>query len=323
MDIPASGSDSFPPTEGDLCVFGYPATDSIFENNIAEKSGESTGLEPLLGHHSINNKFLGNIVFNGKYGGLVRGRTGGQARDTLYRDHLTFDTNAVGLYFRGNRNSRCEQCTFINMSQGVAVDMAANVTPIPPRSTYLTNTLVVRTTNRAFVFDLTALEDWGCDHCAAMSTTGTTFSPPIPQSNITNPVVTSTNQMGSCRVWVPESATLLKRKGAGGKDIGAEVLYAYENGQLTNRKLWNTSQQGKWLGGTGATIAGTNPYFDANTEVTNADIDTRTNSAADVHTRLNIMSSQCLPANYDTGGPSSNPHPNPNPHSHHLPPAHT
>ena len=46
-------------------------------------------------------------------------------------------------------------------------------------------------------------------------------------------------QMGSCKLWLPDNSPM-KGAGVGGADIGANILYAYENGVLTSNKLWNT-----------------------------------------------------------------------------------
>jgi hypothetical protein len=43
---------------------------------------------------------------------------------------------------------------------------------------------------------------------------------------------------GQCIMWVPQSSPM-KGAGADGEDIGANVVYRYENGELTNTPLWD------------------------------------------------------------------------------------
>ncbi|KKT61854.1 MAG: chitosanase, partial [Candidatus Giovannonibacteria bacterium GW2011_GWA1_44_29] len=109
-----------------------------------------------------------------------------------------------------------------------------------------------------------------------------TNSPPTPPGNV-DPL------LGSCRVFIPDSSPM-KRAGKNGADIGANVLYAYENGVLnTSKKLWNTTT-GAWASA-GAIITGVNDVAGA--------------SLFDVHQRLNVNTNGCtLPASYTTGTPS-------------------
>jgi len=87
---------------------------------------------------------------------------------------------------------------------------------------------------------------------------------------------TGTNQ---CIVYVPAGSNM---KGAGedGKDIGANIIYRYENGTLTSTKLWNQST-GQFP--CGATVVGVN------------DDSTFPNSACvNVHKRLNVGVNGCM-----------------------------
>jgi hypothetical protein len=297
MDL-TGGTPSGIVSQGDSCVLVYPGSNNILENNIGESAGASVEIETLQGHVASGNKFYGNIDISSRYSALFRGRTNGEVVDSVLLNHLSVNAVNTGPYFRGNRNSQCTQCTIIGTPHGISVDQVSTFPPTPPRSVFLTNTLVVNSTRRAYSVDTSAVENWGIDYAVAMATTGTTFSRAAGESRITNEVVTATDQMGNCRVWVPTTATLLKGKGLGNADIGAEVLYAYVNGVLTSTKLWDTGNSGKWLGGLGARINGINTPFSSTLKVANADINTVTISAADVHSRLNIMSNGCLPLGY-------------------------
>jgi hypothetical protein len=88
-------------------------------------------------------------------------------------------------------------------------------------------------------------------------------------------------QLGTCKVFIP-SGSPMKGADKNGGDIGANVLYRYENGSLTNQPLWNPVT-GEFPHG--AIVAGVN--------------DIAGSSAFDVHKRLNVNTNGCLlPAGY-------------------------
>jgi hypothetical protein len=74
----------------------------------------------------------------------------------------------------------------------------------------------------------------------------------------------------------------MKRAGKNGADIGATILYRYENGTLTGQPLWEPST-GRFA--CGAIIPGVN--------------DVAGKSCFDVHQRLNVNANGCtLPSSY-------------------------
>jgi hypothetical protein len=74
----------------------------------------------------------------------------------------------------------------------------------------------------------------------------------------------------------------MKRSGKNGADIGANVLYRYQNGVLTNQPLWNTAT-GQFP--SGVIVGGIN--------------DVPGQSAFDVHRRLNVNTDGCaFPSGY-------------------------
>jgi hypothetical protein len=88
-------------------------------------------------------------------------------------------------------------------------------------------------------------------------------------------------QMGACRVFLPENSPM-KRAGKHGADIGANILYAYENGELTTNPLW---KPGSGNFPCGVRVPGVN--------------DLPGSSCFDVHKRLNVHTNGCaLPSGY-------------------------
>jgi hypothetical protein len=88
-------------------------------------------------------------------------------------------------------------------------------------------------------------------------------------------------QLGACKVFVPEGSPM-KRAGKNGADIGANILYRYQNGELTSQRLWDANT-GRFS--CGAVIAGVNDIAGA--------------SCFDVNKRLDVDANGCsLPAGY-------------------------
>ena len=89
-------------------------------------------------------------------------------------------------------------------------------------------------------------------------------------------------------MFIPASSSL-KAKGKNGADIGANVLYRYKDGVLTNEPLWDP-KTGAFP--CGAKVPGVN--------------DKPGQSCFDVHLRLNVNANGCkLPSGY--GGGSAKP----------------
>ena len=80
---------------------------------------------------------------------------------------------------------------------------------------------------------------------------------------------------GKCMLWVPDGSNM-KGAGAGGADIGANVLRRYRNGTLTSERLWDAAT-GRFP--CGATVAGVN--------------DNPARTCIGVHARLNVNTNGC------------------------------
>ena len=86
-------------------------------------------------------------------------------------------------------------------------------------------------------------------------------------------------QMGTCYLWAPDGSAAKTNR------WGANILYRYKNGVLTNVPLWNPTT-GEFPHG--ALVAGVN--------------DVAGKSLFDVHKRLNVNTNGCsFPANYGAG----------------------
>jgi hypothetical protein len=128
------------------------------------------------------------------------------------------------------------------------------------------------------------IQTWSIDYVNSYSN-GTNYSP--ASSKYTNQKSVDA-KLGSCKVWIPDSSPM-KKAGKNGADIGANILYRYERGILTNKPLWDPATGAFPCG---AIIAGVN-------DITNS-------SCFDVHNRLNVNVNGCaFPADYNNHAPSS------------------
>lgn len=112
---------------------------------------------------------------------------------------------------------------------------------------------------------------WTVDHCNSHGAGDAYVLPTGPTASSQ-----SDPQMGGCYLYVPAGSPM-KGAGTSGADIGASVVWAYENGAKTQRRLWDQSS-GAFLG-CGATVAGVN--------------DPTTQSCVTVHQRLHVGSGGC------------------------------
>ena len=293
-------------------IITYWGDDYIFENNIVE------GGELCISINGLRDKSYGNICMNsiGLY--VSHGSSEGTlaAIDSVIKDHVS--VNASGVVLRTAQNAIIEGLSAIGTSNGFAADNPSDARRVPNDNCVyggrrgadaacihnhtpgfiLRNALSVMTTpttktsfivTNADEFSQRTIEyshGWRTDGGTVWGS-GTelrTNSPPTPPGNV-DP------QLGSCRVFIPDSSPM-KRAGKNGADIGANVLYAYENGVLTTKKLWNPTT-GEWAF-KGAIVPGIN--------------DVPGQSLFDVHQRLNVNANGCnLPASYtgsDTIAPS-------------------
>lgn len=132
------------------------------------------------------------------------------------------------------------------------------------------------------------IQEWKVEHANSF---GNTLSNYYPQSGASYDVTLSVDpKLGTCKMWIPDNSPM-KRAGKDGKDIGANILYRYKDGVLTNEPLWDPAT-GEFPHG--AIIAGLN--------------DVAGQSAFDVHKRLNVNCNGCpFPAGYPTISAVSNP----------------
>ena len=209
----------------------------------------------------------------------ARGNTLGlMPRDTFIQDQVILSSSSVGIYARSSKNTRIVNSTIKAAgNSGVACDKPSGAFGDGFPSCYVTNSLLFN--NAGYGVISVNQADSLIEYTNGFNHSVGNFSVP-KQSNSTqlNP------ELGSCIVFIPASSPM-KGAGKGGADIGANVLYRYQNGVLTNQPLWDPVT-GEFPGG--AIVPWVN--------------DIAGSSRFDVHKRLNVNANGCaFPAGYGTG----------------------
>ncbi len=269
-DLP-SGYASPIPTRGDNAIYVWSqGSGNIFENNISEGQSRPyavTGLGTTAG-----NAFLGNISLDDFTGAFIEGGTTGTPPTVLptgnrFENHVVVGSTRFGARFRTSRDSRCDNCTLMGTA-GTGLVADESFPGNGQLTAYADNTLVTGFPDRGFEF--VSQFDWRVRFPNAFGN-GTQYVPFPGNFENTREV---DPQLGPCRIFIP-AASPMKGAGLNGEDIGANVLFRYENGLLTGTPLWDLD--GRFP--CGAEVAGVN--------------DLPGSSCFDVHARLNVNANGC------------------------------
>lgn len=305
---------------GGSCIALYPNYNAIVENVICDGTPDSTGsFGALIEMNSqcgtgqandstcvYNNKVLGSIGYSLVGSGviftarLVSGVVNEPTNNTLenvaivnYRGGTAggFGTSNKSTNGTVIRNMTVHGAASQTTSTNVGLFAGADSIGDGNYSTFFTNDLAVNMLGGGF--QVSGVNTWTATHVNAYATSGTNYFPSSSAnySPLTTP--TSTNPaLGTCMIWIPDGSPM-KGAGAGGADIGANVLYEYSNGVLTSTPLWDTAAgatNGKWLKRR-TIVAGIN--------------DVAGSSLFDVNERLNVNRNGCnFPTTYVGGGGS-------------------
>jgi Chondroitinase B len=267
----------------------YFGSNTINENNVSEK----TGWVNLSGS---NNKYYGNIVYNNSGNGFPMSR------------HAQYGSNPRGILLEHNVCVNCSnggtnrsQEEYVNRHMTILGD---NVGAAQTCAFYVDNKYDSRVPGlnccspdgsicpyqcpwhiepTVTITDMLVGPGQGAGIC--LGHTETYASLTFHHNNVIGrtpnlPGLGSNNgsmdpKMGTCTAWIPEGSPLKGRASDGG-DIGATILYRYQEGVLTQEPLWK--QDGSFTG-CGAIVPGVNDIVG--------------DSCFDVHKRLNINQNGC------------------------------
>jgi hypothetical protein len=287
----ACGYVSGMPGSGDESFNAYPSSNILFENNITENNGQ--GFMVNASNTSVGNKFIGNIDLNTSINGQTATARGNSLqtmpRDTVIENHVSINAGQHAMRSLSAKNTQYNNVSVFDAGMSGIIATTVGSIGDGQYSVFVDKSTVISANEDGIEIN-SAIQTWGIDTTASFGN-NPNYNSVADNATFNTNRITANPNLGNCRVYVPSGSPLFA------PGVGANILYAYANGILTGTKLWDTGNGGKWLGA-GANIAGTNPPFSGTILVTNADIDTTTNSAQDVHSRLNIMSSGCLPGGY-------------------------
>lgn len=289
----SGGRYSADPNRGDTSISLYPAQNDIVENNVSEGNQVAEDIQCAYvstAHTCNDNAFWGNVSLRDQYGFVIKARGTGD----LYMPHNTNLVNdvviapaLVGMFFRANKNTTCTNCTVLDIpynQAGLLADAGGSgETGDGNYSLSFSNAMAVSASGGAqyglALLNSTGNWTWSANYAAAYGSQ-LNFYPALPNPNVTSATTANPN-LGSCKVWLP-SGSSVKGAGAGGADIGANILYQYYNGSPTTQPLWDPAT-GQFPHGT--LVQGVN--------------DIAGQSAFDVNVRLNVNSGGCaFPSNY-------------------------
>lgn len=276
---------------GDSCVTMYPCDFCIVENIINDGTSAHGWISEVdaLGA-GTDDQILGSIGYKTAANGIyINARGVGinfMPRNITIRNVVLYDHTGAGagIKLQAIKHTNVDHVTIVGQSAtGTGVAAASVVPSYPGDSIYsftITNTLVTNFSSLG-VYVSGDYSNWTGSYLNAYATTGF-FS--FPPSNFTN-TATVNPALGTCVAWIPAGSPM-KGAGSGGTDIGATILYRYQDGVLTNVPLWNPT-------------TGAFPHGAFDLDGVNA---IAGNSLFDFHTRINVNRNGCsFPAGYGTG----------------------
>lgn len=266
---------------GDEGCGQYDSTNGIIENCISENN-ESIGIPGT----SKNTEVLGSICLNCNTTGIFVENRGNVAyQNNIIENSLTFkctptsnnnfwNLGSQGLTWRNNSAINNSSSGFVTENNGGTVTSVTGV-----------NNLAYKNAGNGFYIKEVPSNGYTIDYSNSV-TNATNYNPVdstcpncfsnAQQTAPTNFYNPSTGQ--GCVVYIPSNSNL-KGAGKNGADIGANIIYRYEYGILTNTKLWDQTT-GQFP--CGAVITGVND-----------DATFPNSSCVNVHERLNVGVQGC------------------------------
>lgn len=290
---PGTGYDSHDEAtdRGDECISLYFTDNSLLENNIAES---------CEGHSSTgwNNTLLGNMSNDVVYGVTIVSNcedpvasqecdTAGDrhANNNAVKNQLVINASYHGIYCK-TCGGRFENVTIIGANYGFLVrdqvEMAGYTT-----SAWLRYWHVQDAGTRAYEYiNNVTIQHYGGEY---MNQWNGGVSPWLPNTDNWQKKYNVDPKLDGCYV-LPPSASGLRL--AGGEVMGAEVVYQYENGRLTEAPLWLNiavlNAQFDYVEAPGRRFAGCGNVIDGVN-------DTKATSCIGAHVRFGVDSCVGLP----------------------------
>jgi hypothetical protein len=266
----------------------YGCTNCVQENNIAE----NIEIGGIFSGGRGGNEVYGNISIDAGSGTAF---DGGTDPLTLYLQNFVAINN-VGSVKAGISNRGYDMTVegFTSIDNGIGLQASQHTAENNARNTYCTNCLLLN--NDTYGTSISGQNDWLIEYSNSFGNPTANYN--LSEANISdaagyirNSLSVSPTLMGKganqCIVYVPGGnkgqnpkingqSSNMAGAGKNGADIGANIVYRYQNGILTNVKLWNQTT-GQFP--CGAAVAGVN--------------DDSMDSCTNVHEALNVGVNGC------------------------------
>jgi hypothetical protein len=304
-DLPPPAYQSEDATEGDYGILLEETNGALVANNVIESVSVGVGVvgryqQVPAGTPAVeitDNDVLGNVVLDpGDYGLRIDSRcnentpTGDipctnvatKVTNTLVSNDA-FIGGAAGISSAGAIHTVIQEVSVINAANGLR--LAKEPQNAGLQSTSATSNTFADVQDVAFYDDGEAT--WSFDDCAAVSANPPDHDYQPDDGSVTHPIpVDSTTKFGSCLVYIPTGSPL-EGVGAGGQDVGANVVTQYDDeGQATAIPLWNATTG--VLSSCGAVVMNVNKDLGAS-----SDQDPHSTSCLGVQRRLNVGTNGC------------------------------
>jgi hypothetical protein len=284
MNLPGGHPGSFDWAEQALALSGSPralAENNVFEGDLFDGI-KITGTVDGPAGAADDNRLLGNVVLlgtNGEHGVDVRSDCGGASpctADDMVASRATLIDNVSiggsnGITARGVEDLSIRG--FTAHLAPITIDTVAYNSGLVRRTVALENVLLVGSPSAGL--SVTEQTEWSVDYANAF-VAGAAFlpagDPGFMNISLDDPM------LGGCLVYIPAGSPM-RGRGAGGADIGANVVFRYQDGVLGTERLWDVTT-GRFP--CGATISGINDAASFPTA-----------SCVTVHQRLNVGAGGC------------------------------
>lgn len=224
-----------------MCLSIYPGSNIIVEDNVAESGSVGFDSAPF-NHDDVDNRWLGNIGVNMASALILQhSRCDGSIHDgatlgSLVRDNLAIGGAGLALYSRSSQVVARHDSAFGGTNAGFLADQET-CAPVPNRFEVYDSLSVDNRYGYDALPDVVA-DTFLLEDVAAFGN-DTSFAP-ASDPRITG-ARTGDPKMGTARVCVPTASPLHGAASDGG-DIGADVLYRYQDGVKTTNPRWVTTK---------------------------------------------------------------------------------
>ncbi len=250
----------------------YGGTDTIIENGIVEDVEIGGFYSPGRG----GNRCFGCISLNCNQGANFS--SGTHPNDVYIENYVGVD-NYMSMFSRATDLTITNATFYSNATTGLRADKPSNVT-LDNANVTATNVLTFNNWQGFYLIGQDSiLINYSNSHGNSTNYYPSESNISDNSGNIRNSVSITPAKMGletnQCIVYVPPDSNM-KGEGKGGGDIGANVVYRYVDGILTDEKLWDQTT-GQFP--CGAIVSGIN--------------DIEGDSCFDVYERLNVGVNGC------------------------------